>query len=194
MQIDLALPLVRCLHGIKAVEQQVDEDLLELDAISPNLGKISLHHNTQCHMVGPHLRFEQRRGLLDEFQRPDRLEAQLSVLEQRTHPLDHGRRPLIVFLNIGQDLPDLPKVRRILSQEGFARLGVAQNRPQRLVELMCQRRGELTQNEATLYACKLAAMLFRLGFELLSRRDVHGHAANAQRLPSLAVFDLPPSG
>ena len=67
-------------------------------------------------------------------------------LEQSAHPVDDGARALVVLADVGKNGADFVEVRRCVLQEQLRRLRVAQDRAERLIDLVRQRRRELAHH------------------------------------------------
>ena len=76
----------------------------------------------------------------------ERLELRFALLQQRAQPADDFAGALVVVHDVVENLADLGQIERLLRQEALGRLGVAQDRRQRLVQLVGQRAGELAEH------------------------------------------------
>ena len=104
-------------------------------------------------VVGDHLDAPVHKIAVQEMQRilhhlvhVDRPMLRILLLEERPQALDHRGRAPIVLHDVVDDLRDLVEPRRRLREESLRSLGVAQDRRQRLIELVGERSRQRTQH------------------------------------------------
>ena len=89
-------------------------------------------------------------------------------LEQRPHPVDNGARTPVVLDDVGKDRPNLVEVRRCTLQEQLRRLGIAQDRAERLIDLVCQCGRKLAHHRHAADVRDLLPQELRLPFRLVA--------------------------
>ena len=73
--------------------------------------------------------------------------------------MDPLRGPLLVLVDVFQDLSDLTEIWRLHGQETLCGRNVGPNGHQGLAELVCNRRGQLSEGCNPIHAGELVAML-----------------------------------
>src|SRR6185437_187723 len=123
-------------HGVHRVHHQVDDDLLKLNTVTVDRQRLSGRKAVE--LDGPCVReaFEQCGRLCDEVVDVEIAELERRLLQQASQALDHLAGAVVVAMNIQNDLPDFIQVRRRRLQYQLRRLGVCQDRSERLVELV----------------------------------------------------------
>ena len=85
------------------------------------------------------------------------------------HPVDHRARSLVVVDDVLQDRTYLAEVHGVGLEDILGGLGIAQDRGQRLVELMSQRRGQLPDRRHSIDVAEILPKLLQLAFCLSAR-------------------------
>ena len=88
----------------------------------------------------------ERHDVADDVAHIQSNDLELVPLEQRTHPVDNGARTLVVLDDVGKNRANLVEVRRCTLHEQLRRLGIAQDRAERLIDLVRQCGGELAHH------------------------------------------------
>ena len=114
------------------------------------------------------------------------------ALEQAAHAVDDLARPLVVGADIGENGADFVEIRRWVLQVHLRRLGVPQNRRQRLIDLVRQPRGELAHHRDTPRVCDLLPQQPHLVLGVLARGDLARRATNQERLAGGVTLDTAP--
>jgi hypothetical protein len=101
---------------------------------------------------------------------------------------------LVVLADVLQDRADLVQVGRLVLHEQGRRLGVAQDRAERLVDLVRQRRRDLPHHRDPADVGDVLAQAQHLLLGLFRRGDVDARAATAQGVALGVVVDAPEGG
>ena len=99
------------------------------------------HIGLQAHAPSLRVRADQRRDIRNETVHSQCRGFQTVPLQERAQAVDHLRRAMVIRANIAHNCPDLVEVRRAVLQEYFCRLGIAQDRAERLTDFMRDRGG-----------------------------------------------------
>ena len=83
---------------------------------------------------------------------------EIAFSDQFAHPADDFTRAAIVFHDVLKDGPELSDIRRVGSKETLRGLGVAEDRRERLIQLMRQRRRELAHRGDSRYVSEFVAL------------------------------------
>ena len=142
----LAQPVRDRLHRFDAVDDEIEDDLLQLDPVAEDQaqGRGELH--PQRHPVADQLVMQQGDHLVDDFIDVERHFLIGGLVDQRADALDHFARPVAVLDDGLHRAARLFQVRRVAVEPALAGRGVGDNGGQRLVHLMGDRGGELAQS------------------------------------------------
>src|SRR5262245_15924382 len=94
------------------------------------------------------------------------------LTKQTAQPPDDFAGALIVFTNVGEDIPHLVQRRRVSREEHLGRLGVTENRPERLVEFVGHRRSQFACGGDACYMSELFTIALKLGLHPFPLGDV----------------------
>ncbi len=119
----------------------------------------------------------------------------VALAQQRAQPLDHLRGAFVVLHDVLQDFAELVLVGAALLQHAERRLGVAEDRSQRLLELVGKRARELAEHRGARQVRELLALVARIRLGALARGDVgaRDHRAAFGATQALEA-DLHPAG
>ena len=186
---DPSILSARPVERIHAVEDEVEKHLLKMHAVATHARQITWHVDVQLHVpsggVGPH----ETCDIANEFAHIERPRIEVLPLEQPAHPVDYGARTLVVLADVGEDRADLVEVGRFILHEKLRSLRVAQDRAERLINLMRQRRGELAHHRDAADVSDLLPQDLCVQFGLFVRSDIAGGAAYPDWLAFGVKFD-----
>ena len=129
--------------------------------LSPSKGdKPGFHDGVGRDATGNQLGVRQFQNVSDQLAGVDRLETRVTTLQQRAQTMDHLGGALILGDDVPENGAQLFDVGRPAVQEVACRLGVAQDRRQRLPQLVRQRAGQLAEDGDTRQVRQFAALLF----------------------------------
>jgi hypothetical protein len=174
-------------HCLDAVEEQVDQHLLNLDAIRPNHRNSVLLLAQNDDAGGPRIVGDQSDCLVDQFRQVDRLRCCRSLAYQASHPCDDIGCAAAVRDDPVERLLGLTHVWFIAAQPSFARIPVCDDRGERLAHLMCNGGGELPKHRDAIRMGQVSRGLFELGSCFLPFSFVKRHQQHAR--PGVAVPD-----
>ena len=112
--------------------------------------------------------------------------------EQAAHAVDDVAGASVVLADVLEDRGDLGQVGHGLLQEQRSRLGVAQDRTQRLVDLVRERAGQLAHHGDAPDVRHVLAQAQHLLFGQLALRRVDARPAGPDRRPAGAGFATAP--
>ena len=119
----------------------------------------------------------------------ERLLLDLAFLQEQPQPPDDFARALVLGHDVGENLPHLRKIGRVLREIMLGRLRIAEDGGERLVQLVRQRAGQLAEHGHAREMREFAAPFVQLLLRLLARRDVEGHAAHEDRFAIAVALD-----
>ena len=144
---------------------------------------IQLHPPRRC--IDPH----ERRHIADKRGDVEPCRVERLPLEQRAHAIDDVASALVVRANVRKNRADLIEIRRGVLQEQLGRLGVAQDRRERLIDLMCQPGCELAHHRDAPRVRDLLLEQLCLLLGLFARGHVASGATDQDRLPGGVEVD-----
>ena len=122
-----------------------------------------------------------REHLAHQLVRVERLELGLAALEQRAQPPDHLARALVGGDDVLQDLREDLRLGGLVGEEVLRRLRVAEDRGERLVQLVGDAAGELAQHRHARKMRELQALLARLELDPGALLERHGEQQQRHR-------------
>ena len=137
-------------HRVHAVEDHVQQHLLQADAVPGDELRAGLKVGLDPHAPRPGGRRHERNDLSCDVVHVHCLGAQFVIGEQAPHPADDLARTTIVAPDVLDNRAQLRQIDRVGVEQQPRGLGIAQDRPERLVELVCERRGELAHGGASI--------------------------------------------
>ena len=155
------------------VEDEVQQHLLELDPVPEHLRQGGPQLSLDRHATLDQVAVDQ----LEHF-RHDFVEVEtagwldIAFPEQRTEAVDNVPRPPVVVNDVLEDLAQLGYVQRAVAEQMLRRPGVGEDRGERLVQLVREGAGQLTQHRHAAEVRHLVPLLLRFGFGAHSRGDV----------------------
>ena len=141
--IDDPIPRKAIAHRIESVQEEVEEDLLELDAVAEDLRQIGVELVQNGDAADHGVAVEQADHFLEDGVEVERPQVRGVFLHERPDPTDDLAGAGVIVGDVVEDVANLLQVRVGGVQEPGRGLGVAQDRGQWLVELVRQRRGHL---------------------------------------------------
>ena len=123
----------------------------------------------------------ERKDIVRQAGEDDGLQLKVAPLEQCSQPVNHVAGALLVLADVGDDGTQLLQVRNIGLQEQFRRFGVAQNRAERLIQLVRKRGGEFPHGGDATQMGKFLDVLPRFSFCALALGDVDSSTRHAVR-------------
>ena len=111
-------------HRVRGVAEQIQDDLLELDAIAGDRGEVVGELRLQHHPVSLKITRGQRNDLSRGVVQIHRFERELPLAEQRTQPRDHIRRAVAIANRPPRRFASAIEVWRIRTQHPQTRAGV----------------------------------------------------------------------
>ena len=159
-------------HRVAGVEQQVDEHLLQLDAVGRDARRRSRQLGTQGDALALELAVQQGQRFGHDLVQVDALERPLGRADHDTQAADDLAGALVLADDVAQDLAELLVAGLALGEEALRRLGVAENGGQRLVQLMGERAGQFAQHRHARQMRQLAVALLCPQLELFSPENL----------------------
>ena len=151
--------------------------MLQLDPVAAHsrqrAGRLDAHRYVADRRIAHH----QPRHFRHHLVEIERDVLEVALLEEQAQSLDHVGRALVVGDDVVQDLAHLHDVDHLGGKEALGHLGVVQDRRQRLIQLMGQRRGELPQGGDATDVRHLLPEPLRLELDLPARECVGEHAS-----------------
>ncbi len=159
-------------HGLETVHQQVDDDLLQSDAIAVHQGQVWREIEPQRHAMAECLVPYKRNGLLDDVADVEVGHLWLGFFGKLANSADHIAGAIGIANDARDGLKRLVDDRRIPFQPAQAGFAMRDNRRQRLVHFMRDRCAHLAQRRyaGDVSELRLGGMQRRL--RMLGRRDV----------------------
>ena len=133
-------------EGVHAVDDQVQQDLLELHPVAENLGQATADVDVEPDAAGGGIGSQQRHDVEKHVLQVERHHLDRLSPEQGAHPVDHVAGTAIVLADVVDDRADLVEVGRGMLDEERRRLGIAQDGAERLIDLVRERGGELAHD------------------------------------------------
>src|SRR6516164_6847952 len=140
------LPLRRgCIvHGIHAIQNKIQQHLLQLQTITLDLRKIRLEFLGNLNTAPQRIARYHSNDTGQRFIKAQRLELKLPFAEQGADSADCSIRPQVVVANVRQNLAHLIEPWFLGLQQDLCSLGIAENSAERLVDLMSHHGGHLS--------------------------------------------------
>ena len=156
--------------------------MLNLHAVAANVRQIGWHIDIQLHLprrcIDPH----ERRHIADKRAHVEPFRVERLPLEQPAHAIDDVASAFVVRADVRKNRADLIEIRRGVLQEQLGRLRVAQDRRERLIDLMCQPRRELAHHRDAPRVRDLLPEQLCLLLSLFARGHVASGATDQDRL------------
>jgi hypothetical protein len=123
-----------------------------VDAIAENRGDLVRQVQFQLDVATVGVRPHDGGGLLRQVVHIDWLRLEFVLLEQPTHAPNHFAGPDVVLANVADDVLHLTECRGegMRRQQHLCHAGVLKDGVERLVQLVCQRGGELAHGRAAI--------------------------------------------
>ena len=170
---DQASPLGRHFgHGVHAVEDEVEQHLLQMHAVAAHREQHVRDFDAQPHLAARRIRLHQDQDLVDQLRDVELDVFQAPPLEQAPHVIDDLARAVVVPADVGEDGAHLLQVRRTPRQQELGGLRIAQDGPERLVQLVRQTRRQLGHGGHATGMGQLGLQLQHFGFGPLAGGDV----------------------
>ncbi len=122
-----------------AVDQQVEQHLLQLYPIAGHGGKLRRELGAHADLTIEQVAAHEREDLLHHLVQIDRLVLRLFLPQQRAQPGDDLAGPLAAFHDIREDFRHPVELGRVAGQETLCGLRIAEDRRQRLGQLVRER-------------------------------------------------------
>src|SRR5262249_25563170 len=120
-------------HGIHAVEEEIQEYLLQLNSVSSNEGEIRGELRLDRDAATAGFRADQPKDFRDHLVEIDWLHLAVAFAQQRSEAANHFARPQIVPADVVQDLVYLVERHGRALEQDFGGVRVAQDGAQGLV-------------------------------------------------------------
>ena len=138
----LPRPIVDVDHRVRGVAKQIQDDLLELDAIAGDDREIVGELRLKNHAISLKVAQRQRNDLSRGLVQIQRLQRELLLAEQRTQPRDHIRGAVAIANRAPRGFARTVDVWRIGIQHPQTGAGVGDDARERLVDLVSDRGGQ----------------------------------------------------
>src|SRR6202022_3911764 len=162
------LPRAGLVHGVQAVEHQVQHHLLQLNPIASHGRQIGGELEAQRYAPADRVALHEPRHFSDELVEVEGYEFEVALLDQGTQPPDYLGGPPIVRYDVAQDLAHLFEIRGGGGEQVFGHLRVAEDRGQRLVQVVGQGRGGAAEGRHPADVRQVLAKPLRLELPLLA--------------------------
>jgi hypothetical protein len=177
-------------HRLAGVENQIEEHLLKLNAVTHNRRHASVERDAHLDAALDKIAARDPQYIHNEFARGERLQVRLSRLEERAQSLDDFARPLVFAHDVGKNVARLGEIGRLLREQALCRLRIGENDGQRLVQLVRQGVGELSHGRHARNMRQFSLQSLQLRFSLFAFSDVNRNAAQPERLASGVTLHL----
>ena len=113
-------------HRVTRIHQQVENDLLHLDAVGHDVGKSAIEIDVYVDVARDELASAEAEHVVDARVQVDRFPDRLALVEQRAQPLDHLCGTQVFFDDVVKYFMQLPR-RPSRVEQPQGRLGVAED-------------------------------------------------------------------
>ena len=168
-------------HRVAAVHQEVEDHLLELDAVAAYGREIGRELRAHGHAVVREVASHDLQDLPHQLGDVEGIAMHLDVLQHEPQTLDHLTGAPVLIHDVLQDLACLVHVRLAPGQEALDGLSVAEDRRQGLVQLVGERPRQLADRRDAGEVRELAVLLEKALLRILERRDVERDAEGPRR-------------
>src|ERR1043166_573223 len=148
--------------GGAGVHHQIEHPLLELDPVALDLGQRRGELRHDLDRTRDEVAVDDAEDLVDQLVGVEGLELRFAALEEGAQAPDDLARPLVGGDDVAQDLHQDLGVGRFVADEVLGRLGVAEDRGERLVQLVGDAPGELAEHRDPREVRELEALLARV--------------------------------
>jgi hypothetical protein len=146
-------------HGLDAVEGEVDQDLLQGDLVPVNRGWTFRQVFFDPDVLALRLVLEEPGDRVDEGVPVDRAHLDLPLAGEAANASDHLARTQVVPSDVGEDPANFVDGAFASVEDHLRRFGVRQDRAERLIDLVGDRRRQLTDGGQPSDVGELAAPL-----------------------------------
>src|SRR5229473_4032096 len=169
LRFDCEIPCpLHFLHCINAVDDEVHQHLLQLHAISHDLGNIGGQIRPDKYRVARCLVAHQDDHLSDHFIYIHQLPLRSTLLEEQTDPVDDFRRPRCVFHDSQRSLARLFQIGLIAREPAQTGIGVSDGGGNRLFHFMRQRSSQFSQGGHPADVCEIRLRLAQSPFSAIT--------------------------
>src|ERR1700674_285654 len=155
-------------HRVDAVDDEVHQHLLQLHAISHNLGNVRGQVRPDKYRVSRCLVAHQDDHLSDHFIYIHQLPLRSTLLEKQPDPVDNFRRPGCVFHDSQGSLARLFQIGLIAREPAQAGIGVGDGGGNRLFHFVCQGSSQLSQGGHPADVCEIRLRLTQSPFSAIT--------------------------
>ena len=163
-----ALGFGRVDHRVEPVEYQIQEDLLQMHAIAGDDRRAGLQVGFQPHALDHRGRHDEVDGFTNDIVQVDRLVGGFALAEERPHPADDLGGALVVLADVLHDFLELVVDGPPRREQHLRRFRISQDGAERLMELVCERRGELAHRGQPVHVRHRGQVVADLHLGLLS--------------------------
>src|SRR5260370_22222621 len=139
----LSLPFVHCAHCFNGVDDQVQQHLLQLNAIPLHHRQLLRESGLQCDAMPDNLVAGQGGGVEDHLVHVERVVARGYLFNEAADPSDDVARSIAVLDDTPESLPDFTHVGRLRANPTQGGLGRGDDRGDRLIDFVGNRRREV---------------------------------------------------
>ena len=132
-------------HRICGIEDEIQEHLLELHAISRHQRELPGKGARDRHPPADQVGVGEVQHFGGDLVEGNRQHLRLAAFQERSQTLYHLAGPPVLVNDVGEDVLHLGQVRRHLGQQALRRLGIGENDGERLIQLVGERAGEFAQ-------------------------------------------------
>ena len=158
---------------------------------SPSTGARSSNIiESHARLAADKLGMHELQGRRDEAVEVEKLGSMLALAQQSAQAADDLAGAVVLLHDVVQHFAQLGEIGLRHRQHAAARLGVGEDRGERLIDLMRDRARKLAQERDPHQMRELATLLLDLDLRTLERRDVGKDAADAQELSGIVIARL----
>ena len=161
-----------------------------MDRVAPGAGEVRRALELQRHFAMGGVDAQEDQYFLHRVIDLDQLRRQFLLAQQVAHPPDDFAGALVVFANVGKDLPHFVQSRRLGHEKHLGRLRVAQDRAERLVQFMGDDCGELADGSDPCHMGELLAIALKIDFYPFPLGDVDHGTHPAHNLTPRTAHEL----
>ena len=148
-------------HRFAGIHEQVQHHLLHLHAIGEHRGQYRSRAAPGNDIARDEFTVHQVEGFAHQVVEFDGCVLRVALAQQGPQALDDLRGAFIVLHDILQDFDELSRACRTLLQHAERRLGVAEDRGERLFELVRERARQLTEHRGARQVRELLTLIAR---------------------------------
>ena len=169
-------------HCIAGIQNQVEHNLLQLHSVSHHARKRSRHLRIDRDSALNQIAMDQSQNFDDDVSEPERPRLDIGLLEERPQARDDFSGATVVVRDVFQYLLQVRAAGIVPLNHSLRRARIGEDRGERLIELVRQGAGQLTERGNAAQVRQLALLLMEHVLAALSL----GYIANDDDIAGLA--------